>query len=166
MKRLFAALLICITFLAGCSDNEGSLNKGLELRNMLLSASGCSFQAAVTADYGDRLYTFCVECVSDKEGKLTFCATAPESISGISGFVSYDRSALTFDDEVLAFPKLTDKEISPVSAPWILINTLKSGYLTACGKTEEIPEEQSEETVMISRTLQFCAKGSSGGCCL
>lgn len=113
------------------------MNKGLELRNMLLSASSCSFQAAVTADYGDRLYTFCVECVSDKEGKLTFCATAPESISGISGFVSYDRSALTFDDEVLAFPKLTDKEISPVSAPWILINTLKSGYLTACGKTEE-----------------------------
>ena len=35
--------------------------------------------------------------------------------------------------------------------------------VSVCSKTEEIPEEQGEETVMISRTLQICAKGSSGG---
>ena len=29
---------------------------------------------------------------------------------------------------------LADGELSPISAPWVLVNTLRSGYLTSCGK--------------------------------
>lgn len=129
--------MICIVSLSGCTFSGDSMDSGLRLRNELLSASGCSFHAAVTADYGEKLYTFCVDCITDKNGKLTFSVTEPETISGITGFIEHNRSALTFDDEVLAFPQLTDDDISPISAPWIMINTLKSGYLTACGETEE-----------------------------
>lgn len=136
MKRFLTVCLGLVLILSGCTFKDDAVDYGLRLRSTILSSSGCSFEAVVTADYGDRLYSFCVNCITDQSGKLTFHITEPETIIGISGFISQGRSALTFDDKVLAFPQLTDDNILPVSAPWILMNSLKSGYLTACGKTE------------------------------
>jgi len=36
----------------------------------------------------------------------------------------------------LIFELLADGQITPVSAPWILIKTLRSGYLNACTYTD------------------------------
>ena len=58
----------------------------------------------------------------------------PESIAGISGTVSKGSGKLTFDDQVLAFDILADNLISPVSGPWVLMETLRSGYLTSCSR--------------------------------
>ena len=33
----------------------------------------------------------------------------------------------------MAFPLLAEGQVSPVSAPWLLMKTLRSGYLTSCG---------------------------------
>ena len=35
---------------------------------------------------------------------------------------------------LLAFPLMADGLVTPVSAPWLFIKTLRSGYITACGK--------------------------------
>ena len=68
---------------------------------------------------------------------MQFTVTDPDSISGITGQISKEKAALTFDDRVLVFPKLADDQVVPVTAPWIFINSLKSGYLTGCGKEDE-----------------------------
>ena len=44
---------------------------------------------------------------------------------------------MTFDDKVLAFPLLADGQLAPICTPWILLNTLRSGYISACGQEEE-----------------------------
>ena len=41
---------------------------------------------------------------------------------------------LTFDGQALSFALLADEQVTPVSAPWLLIRTLRSGYLTSCGE--------------------------------
>ena len=58
----------------------------------------------------------------------------PESISEISGRISALGGSLTFDNAVLGFPLMADNTLSPVSAPWILINSLRNGYMVSCGK--------------------------------
>lgn len=130
MKFLWTVLLM-IPFLTGCKSSE--LDKAMELRAQLLKAESCAFDAQVTADYGDRLYSFSMDCQGDSQGDLCFTVTQPESIAGISGSIRNARGVLTFDDTTLEFPLLADDSLTPVSAPWILLKTLRSGYITSVG---------------------------------
>lgn len=109
------------------------MDRCLAFRERLL-VTGCTFQGTVTADFGDSIYTFTLDCTADSQGTLTFTVVEPEEISGISGTVRAGKGKLEYADAVLAFPLLADGEISPVSVPWLLISTLRSGYMTSCGK--------------------------------
>lgn len=107
------------------------MKQGMEIRARLLEAQGCSFNARITADYGDNLYTFSVDCEGTQDGTITFQVSEPEALSGITGKLSDIGGALTFDETALSFPYLTDDQLNPVSAPWIFLKTLRSGYLTS-----------------------------------
>lgn len=135
MKRVFAVVL-AVLMLAGCGLENGELDRAMKLRAELLAA-GCSFDAEITADYGDKIYTFSLTCQGNSAGDVTFEVTAPESIAGITGRVTDEGGFLTFDNAALAFPLLADEQISPVSGPWILLKTLRGGYVTACGAEGE-----------------------------
>ena len=103
----------------------------MKFRESLLAAQSCSFEAEVTADYGDSLNQFRMGCQSDSSGKTAFVVLAPETIAGIKGNISYSGGELTFDDTALYFDLLTDDQLSPVSAPWIFLKALRSGYITS-----------------------------------
>lgn len=133
MKRL----VVCITvvlMLAGCGSTDAQLQSVMQLRERLLQMNGCNFQAEVCANYEDSSYSFSMSCAADSQGNVTFTVVEPQSISGISGRIHAQGGQLTFDDEVLGFPLLADGEVSPVSAPWILIRTLLGGYISSCVK--------------------------------
>ncbi len=112
------------------------MDRCMTLRERLL-VTGCAFQGTVTADFGDMLYSFTLDCVTDAEGSLSFSVIEPEEISGIAGTVRAGKGKLEYQDAVLAFPLLADGEISPVSVPWLLISALRGGYLASCGKDGE-----------------------------
>lgn len=107
------------------------------LRNRILDSNGCSFHATVTADYGEKLYVFSMDCISDKEGNLKFSVVSPETVSGITGEISTEGGALTFDGKILAFPTVADGQITPVTAPWVFLKTLRSGYMNSCTKDSD-----------------------------
>ena len=136
MKRLMAVVLL-VLLLTGCSGDGEELDRAMALRSKLLASSGCSFDAAITADYGNKTYSFCTACQADAQGNVTFSVTAPESIAGISGKISDDGGKLTFDETALGFELLADGQVTPVSAPWLLVKTLRSGYVTSCGMDGE-----------------------------
>ena len=136
MKK-WALFLLLVLGLCGCSGDSKELERGISLRTRLLKASGISFDADVTADYGNRLHQFSMNCQSDNEGNVVFTVKAPKSIEGITGRITQDGGALTFDDVALYFELLTDDQLSPVSAPWILVKTLRNGYLRSAGQDEE-----------------------------
>lgn len=107
------------------------------LRDKLLSHE-CSFDADITADYGDKLHEFSVTCRSDTQGNLSFSVIQPESIAGITGTIEQSGGKLTFDDTALHFELLADGQLAPVCAPWVLLKTLRSGYLTSAGAEGEL----------------------------
>ena len=137
MKKL-AALMLTLLVLPGCSKTKDMLDKAMTLRADLLACESCTFDATITADYGDEINTFGMQCVGDNDGNLTFTVTAPESIAGITGVISAGEGKLTFDNQGVAFPLLAEGQVTPVSGPWIFLKTLMGGYLTACNQEEDM----------------------------
>lgn len=136
MKR-YAILLLALVLLCGCAGNSGQMDRPMALRGKIQQKE-VTFDVAITADYGDKMHTFAMQCHGDTLGNLKFTVTEPESIAGISGTVSKGSGKLTFDDQVLAFDILADDLISPVSGPWVLLETLRSGFLTSCSDEGEL----------------------------
>ncbi len=132
MKKGIIFVLL-VVMLSGCRQNSGQMKQALEIRQKLLNCKGCQFQTVITADYGDKIYEFSLDCTVDEEGTLTFLVKEPETIAGITGTVSQKGGALTFDGKALAFETIADGYVTPVAAPWLLIKTLRSGYITATG---------------------------------
>ena len=137
MKRIWALCAVML-LLTGCAGQNDPLAPGLALREQLLGAAGCGFTAEVTADYGDKTYTFTMDCTGDGDGNMEFTVTAPDTIQGIRGVVSGDGGRLTFDGKALAFSLLADGEVTPVSAPWLLLRALRGGYLRSGGTSGEM----------------------------
>lgn len=137
MKRT-GALVLLLLLLTGCSNASQEIERGMALRTRLLATDECSFNAAITADYGDKVYTFSMTCQGDAQGNLSFMVTEPESIFGITGTVSDTGGKLTFDNAALQFDLMADDQVTPISAPWILLKTLRSGYLTSACTEEEL----------------------------
>lgn len=138
MKKLALLAVLCLT-LCGCSNTSREIDTGMALRSRLLKAESVSWDADITADYGDEFYTFSMGCRGDSQGNVSFTVTGPDTIAGISGSLGAQGGKLTFDDTALAFELLADHQLSPVSAPWILLTTLRSGCLTsACAEEDRI----------------------------
>ena len=137
MKKLW--VLTALLFLAGCSGETSQLDRAMSLREKLLHCAGCNFTAEVTADFGDKTYSFTLECQGQTDGSLNFSVVKPDTISGISGVLSAGGGKITFEeDRAVAFPMLAEGEVTPVSAPWLVYNTLRSGYIAACGMEGEL----------------------------
>lgn len=134
--RCIAVLLLLFT-LSGCGGENPELKRAMELRAKLL-ASSVSFDAEITADYGNEVHIFSVYCEGDSQGNLGFRVTAPETIADITGRIDSKEGKLTYRDTVLAFPLLAEGQISPVSSPWVFYNTLRGGYLTSAGMEDDL----------------------------
>lgn len=134
MKKCFA-LLFLLVLLTGCSAQNRELETGLQLRTRLLNAASCTFQTDITADYGDKQQRFSLQCEADSAGTIRFSVLKPDSIAGIEGLVDGVDGQLTFADTALFFPLLADDQVTPVSAPWLLMKTLRSGCITSAGSS-------------------------------
>lgn len=157
MKRALSVFLL-VFCLSGCSNQDVNLNKAVALRESVISAEKCSFIATVTADYVSESYTFKMKCESDAQGNVNFTVLEPDSIDGITGQISNEGGKLTFDDKYLVFAPLVDGQITPVSAPWLFLKTLKSGYISGCAKEKETSKiyfddiYQDEKLTLITET--------------
>ena len=128
--------MLLFFLLTGCSGAPKELEEALELRSRLLQASACSFTAEITADYGDKLHTFTMECKADQAGDVFFTVTKPDTISGITGNLTGAGGNLTFDDTALHFELLAERQLSPISAPWVFLKTLRGGNITSACREE------------------------------
>ena len=132
MRIRLAAIVIISFLLAGCSISDSGIEHGQALRRKLATGHGCSFVTHITADYSDALYSFSLSCVADQEGNITFTVLEPDSITGITGAITAQGGTLTFDDKAVAFATIADGQVTPVTAPWILMMTLYGGYINGC----------------------------------
>lgn len=134
--RRIVPVLLTLFLLSGCGRADSCLDEAMSFRQKLLSASGCTFSSEITADYGDRLYTFSTDCQVSHDGTLQFTVTAPETIAGISGSLEPEGGKLTFDDTAVDFGLLADSQISPVSCTYFMLTAWRTGYISAAGDTD------------------------------
>lgn len=152
MRRILAVFLLLL--LTGCSASNSEMDRALTIRNQTLKSNGCEFIVQITADYGEDVYEFSMHCTADAAGNVSFTVRSPETIAGITGTVSTEGGKLTYDDTVLAFELLADGQISPVSAPWLFIKTLRGGYISSCGVEGEsllltIDDSYAEDAIRL-----------------
>ena len=157
MKRIICALLLVI-LLAGCDDKNTAMDQALEFRNSLLNAGSVSFNAAITADFGDILHSFKMSCHWDRSSVIKFTVLEPVSISGITGTISSDNGKITFDDQALLFDTLADGMITPVSAPWVVMMAMQSGYIKGAGIQDDgyiiqLDDSYKEKTLHINLNM-------------
>lgn len=135
----YAAVLVCFALiLSGCTWAETEMDRAMALRSTLLDASTVEFHVQIVADYGDEIQTFEMNCIGDRQGNLSFAVTEPKTISGITGTISQEGGKLTFDNTAVFFDLLTDDQLSPISAPWIFLKTMRSGYIRTVGREDEL----------------------------
>ncbi len=153
MKHI-AAIFIIFLVLTGCTASDSEIDRVLQFRTNLLETSACCFDAVITADYGDKTYTFSLACQADKDGNLSFLVKEPEYIADIQGQITYEGGKLTFDEVALAFELQTDDMLSPVSAPWIMLRALRGGYIRSCGREDQmlrvtVDDSYQEDALML-----------------
>jgi len=137
MRVRFISILCIVFLLTGCKNTNLTIENAIELRERISKSNGCTFRSTVTADYGEKFYTFSMDCTADKEGNMTFTVNEPATLTGITGKIDTSGGGITFDDKVLAFQTIADGQITPVTAPWLFLKTLRSGYLRDCSNTEK-----------------------------
>ena len=137
--RLLMVILLSFTCLFGCTSGRGSVSDGLIIREQMTTGDGCAFSASVTADYGDRMYSFTMDCTAQADGTINFTITEPESISGIKGSISQSGGKLLFDDTVLLFESLTSNQITPAIGPYLMVKAIQGGYIrSVCTQKDSI----------------------------
>ena len=87
-KRLCALMMTLILPLAACGGT-GAGNEAEELlqqaRSRYLEMTACQGHMDMTADYGQRVYTYGVDFTWAKEGETVLTLTAPENVAGTTG---------------------------------------------------------------------------------
>lgn len=131
-RRNLFALLLCFLILSGCTAGDEPAQQALDFRTGLMEAGGCSFTAAVRADFGDRIYSFTLACqYSEEEAQLE--VLEPENIAGVKAAVSDDGAQIEFEDIALDFGQLANGHVSAVAAPWLLARCWEGAYIAWSG---------------------------------
>ena len=138
MRRRLICVLMTTLLLSGCGQAGVSEAEELALavRAEYLAMDSCTTRAAVTADYGQRVYQYeLAAAVSGEETVLTL--SAPETVAGLTARLSGEENLLEFDGVSVETGPLDDDGLTPVSALPALLEAAKSGYITACALEED-----------------------------
>ncbi len=122
-------MLIALLMLTGCS---ASGNQGEELavtaRGGYLASQTISMRCTVTADYGERVYHFSFDSVT--EGETTeLTLTAPDTLAGLVVTVEEGASALAYEGVLVDTGALSEDGLTPITAIPALVEGLRSGYI-------------------------------------
>lgn len=131
-----AALLLAL--LCGCApaggDPAGRL--ALEVRTAYLNAAEITAAAAMTADYGTRVYDYKVEARWVRDGDTTLVVREPALIAGLTAVVHAGETALEYDGARMETGPLWPEGIAPIDAVPYLMDCICTGFMAECDLSE------------------------------
>ena len=139
MRRSGVICVLMISLLlsaCAAAGEKGPQEQALAIRRQYLEHTGCTASLDVTADYGQRVYTYTVD-VRTAGAKLTLTVTAPQELAGITAHVDETGSRLEYDGAVLETGELDRDGLTPLSAVPALLESARSGFIDSC-TTEEL----------------------------
>lgn len=138
MRRLLLCVPMMILLLSGCGPAQSSEGEELALviRGEYLEETPWSASAVIIADYGQRVYQYELEAAWDG-AETTLTLTAPETVAGVTARMQDGESLLEYDGLMLETGPLNGDGLTPVSAIPVLLETVRSGYITAVSLDQE-----------------------------
>ena len=138
MRKCVICVLMTTLLLAGCGPAGVSEAEELALtvRGEYLAMENCALQVSVTADYGQRVYQYEMAMAVNGE-ETTLALSAPETVAGLTARMTGEENMLEFDGVSVETGPLDGDGLTPVSALPALLETARSGYITACALEEE-----------------------------
>ena len=129
-------MIFLLASCAGGREMSEAEELALTIRGEYLAMTTCTMNAAITADYGQRVYDFELTAVVEGE-KTTLTLTATDLVAGMSAHGEEKAGALEYDGGWVETGPLDDSGLTPVSALPALLETARSGYMIACALEEE-----------------------------
>lgn len=109
------------------------LSPAIAFRADLVQAGGCSFSAEVTADFGEYVQVFGLDCTTDDTDSLFLTVTSPQSLCGITATVTEFGGQITYDGMAMDFGLLANGNLIPAAAPAVVSACWSSAYISAAG---------------------------------
>lgn len=127
----FYALMMTVTLLTGCGQDNNPEQLALNIRSEYLSCDSFSAHACLTADYGQRVYSYEMD-VQTQEDTTTLTLTQPEYAAGITASIHNGEGTLIYQDISVETGTLDANGLTPISAVPTLLETVRSGFITTC----------------------------------
>ena len=152
-KTGLVCVLMMLTLLCACgaAGNDTAQDASLAVRAAYLSAQGCTAQADLTADYGQRTYDFSA-AVTVRGEETELVLTAPEELAGLTAHLSGGDGALQYDDFVVETGPLSDAGLTPLGAIPALLKAAREGFI----------DSSTYETMDGARTLRVFCRDPAG----
>lgn len=128
MRTRLLALMTALLLLAGCAGGGAGENRFRDWQAGLADASGVSFAAEITADYGEKVLQYGA-VLHWMDGTAAVEILSPESIAGIKLQTTDDGTTLEYDGAFLELGSLNAAGLSPAAALPFILRTLRSGRL-------------------------------------
>lgn len=135
MRRSSVICVLMISLLlSGCGTAEGTIGlqeQALIIRGSYLESAGCTAKLNVTADYGQRVYTYTADVtVTGEETVLT--VTQPQELAGVTARMIGAQSRLEYDGAILETGPLDAEGLTPLRAVPALLECARSGFIDNC----------------------------------
>lgn len=123
--------------LTGCTGGGSSAKHKLEAaQSVYRTMSGCTAQAEITADYGQRVYGYTVD-LTVKGGSGVMTVKQPENLAGTVLTWSDGETKLAFDGTELDTGALSDSGLSPADAMPTILTACQGGEIVDCCMEEQ-----------------------------
>ena len=159
---LMMSLCLVLTACGGAGGMSEAERLALDIRGELLEMDGCAASLEVTADYGQRVYTYGMELNWRRGGETLLTLTSPENIAGVTARISAGETALEYDGTRVETGPLDGSGMSPVDAVPVLLDYAEGGYIAACGM-ETVDER---EVLRVDCREPEAAAGEGRACSL
>ena len=132
-KRICALMIFLTCFLTACAGGKNEPEELLQqVRGHYLELSACGGHAEVTADYGQRVYTYGIDFTWAREGETRLVLTAPENVAGAVAHIEAGETALEFDGVMLETGALDNAGLTPIDVLPTLLTYAREGFVSAC----------------------------------
>ncbi len=154
-RTIFVVFCLLCLPLSGCGDAAKPEDAVREMRTLYQSAESISGVADITADYGQRVYTY-TAAVEGNASAGTLTVQSPENIAGTILQWAEDETTLSYEETTLETGALSDSGLSPADAIPAVLAACRAGALVECAWEEDGTvlyaelENPEDESVTIS----------------
>lgn len=132
-KRLFPLMMILVLILTACGGGGNEAEECLQqVRGRYLEMTSCAGHVEITADYGQRVYSYGLNFTWKREGETLLVVTTPKSVAGTTARIAGGETALEYDGVMMETGPLDSTGLTPMDALPALLAYAREGYLAEC----------------------------------